>query len=111
MKASSELRRLSEFALRQRRQGLAKLVPPLAEILRESLVERYVTCGNPTCKCARGERQGPVWYRTVTLAPGRTPGGIIAQEPLPQVRGWIENYHKLKEPLEKISEIQSRAVA
>jgi hypothetical protein len=105
MKASSELRRLSELALRQRRQGLAKMVPPLAEILRGSLVERYVTCGNPTCKCARGERHGPVWYLTVTLAPGRTTGGIIAKEHLPQVRGWIENYHKLKEHLEKISEI------
>jgi len=24
--------------------------------------ERYVTCGNPSCKCARGERHGPNWY-------------------------------------------------
>ena len=105
MKASSELRRLSEFALRQRRQGLAKLVPPLAEILRGSLVERYVTCGNPACKCARGERHGPVWYLTVTLGRGRTTGSIIAPDNLPQVRGWIENYHQLKDHLEKISEI------
>ena len=93
--------RLSALALRQRRQGLAKLVPPLAEIL----IERYVTCGNPACKCARGERHGPVWYLTVTLGPGRTTGGIIAEENLEQVRRWIENYHRLKEHLEKISDI------
>ena len=97
--------RLSALALRQRRQGLAKLVPPLAEILRGSLVERYVTCGNPACKCARGERHGPVWYLTVTLGVGRTAGGIVAEENLEQVRGWIENYHRLKEQMEKISEI------
>lgn len=105
MKASSELHRLSELALRQRRQGLAKLVPPLAETLRGSLVERYVTCGHPACKCARGERHGPVWYLTVTLGRGRTTGATIAPESLHQVRSWIENYRRLKGHLEKISEI------
>lgn len=105
MKASGGLGRLSELALRERRKGLAQLLPPVTEILRGSLVERYVTCGNPNCKCARGERHGPTWYLTVTLGPGRTSGGIVPPERVDEVRGWIENYHKLKEHLEKISEI------
>ena len=105
MKASSGLGRLSELALRQRRQGLAQTLPPATEILRGSLIERYVTCGNPTCKCAKGERHGPMWYLTVTLGRGRTTGGIIASEKVEEVRTWIENYHKLKDHLEKISEI------
>ena len=104
MKASNELSRLSELALRQLRQGLAKL-PPVAEILRGSLMERYVTCGNPSCKCARGERHGPSWYLSVTLGPGRTTGSIIPEEKVDEVRGWIENYHRLKDQLEKISDI------
>ena len=97
--------RLSKLALRQRKQGLAKLLPPVTEVLRGSLVERYVTCGNPSCKCARGQRHGPMWYLTVTLGRGRTTGGIIAAEQLDRVRTWIENYHRLKDHLEKISEI------
>jgi hypothetical protein len=105
VKASSGLSRIPELALRQRRQGLAKLLPPVTDILRGSLVERYVTCGNPSCKCARGERHGPMWYLTVTLGRGRTTGGIIPEEMVPEVRGWIENYHKLKDHIEKISEI------
>ncbi|MGI8742308.1 MAG: DUF6788 family protein [Bryobacteraceae bacterium] len=105
MKASSGLGRLSELALRQQRQGLAKQLPSVTDILRGSLVERYVTCGNPACKCAKGERHGPIWYLTVTLGPGHTTGGIIAADQLEEVRGWIENYHQLKENLEKISEI------
>lgn len=105
MKASEGLGRIPDLALRERRQGLAKLLPPVTEILRGSLVERYVTCGNPSCKCARGERHGPMWYLTVTLGPGRTTGGIIPEEKVAQVRSWIENYHKLKEHIEKISEI------
>jgi len=104
VKASSELSRLSELALRQRKVGLAKL-PPVGEILRGSLMERYVTCGNPACKCARGERHGPTWYLSVTLGPGRTTGSIVPDEKVEEVRGWIENYHKLKDQLEKISDI------
>jgi hypothetical protein len=105
MKASKGLGTVSKLALRQRRQGLVQLLPPAGEVLRGSLVERYVTCGNPSCKCARGERHGPMWYLTVTLGPGRTTGGIISTDQLEQVRRWIENYQRLKEDLERISEI------
>lgn len=105
MKASNGLRRLPELALRQRRQGLAQQLPPVTDILRGSLVERYVTCGNPTCKCTKGERHGPIWYLTVTLGRGRTTGGIIPAEKVEEVRRWIDNYHQLKDHLEKISEI------
>jgi hypothetical protein len=104
VKASNELSRLSELALRQRKQGLSKL-PPVSGILRGSLMERYVTCGNPSCKCARGERHGPSWYLSVTLGPGRTTGSIIPEEKVDEVRNGIENYHKLKDRLEKISDI------
>jgi hypothetical protein len=104
MKASNELSRLSGLALRQRRQGLAKL-PPVAGILRGSLMERYVTCGNPSCKCARGERHGPNWYLSVTLGPGRTTGSIVPEDKVDEVRSGIEDYHKLKDQLEKISDI------
>jgi hypothetical protein len=104
VKASNELSRLSELALRQRKVGLAKL-PPVAGILRGSLMERWVTCGNPSCKCARGERHGPSWYLSVTLGPGRTTGSIIPGEKVDEVRIGIENYHKVKDQLEKISDI------
>ena len=105
MKASKGLGKVSDLALRHRRQGLVKLLPPVGEVMRGSLVERYVTCGNPSCKCARGERHGPMWYLTVTLGPGRTTGGIISADQVEQVRRWVENYRRLKDALEGISEI------
>ena len=77
----------------------------MAGILRGPLMERYVTCGHPSCKCARGERHGPTWYLSVTPGPGRTTGSIIPEEKVDEVRSWIENYHKLKDQMEKISDI------
>lgn len=99
------LQRLSLLALRRRREGLTKVLPPLAEILRGSLLERYLTCGKPDCKCARGERHGPVWYLSVTLDQKHRAGSTVPAEQVEQVRRWIENYHQVKENLEKISQI------
>lgn len=110
MKASTELKRISELALRQRKQGLATQLPPITDVLRGSLVERYVTCGHPSCKCAKGERHGPIWYLTVTLGRGRTTGGIVTAAQVEQVHAWIENYQRLKGQLEKISEINRELV-
>ena len=46
-----------------------------------------------------------MWYLTVTLGRGRTTGGIIPPDKVEEVRSWIANYHKVKDHLEKISEI------
>ena len=105
MAARENLSRLSLLALHQRREGLTKLMPPLGETLRGSLMERYLTCGNPACKCARGERHGPVWYLSVTLDQSHRLGRTVGSEQVGQVRRWIENYHQVKERLEKISDI------
>lgn len=99
------LGRLSTLALQRRRRGLTELLPPLSEVLRGSLMERYLTCGNPDCKCARGERHGPVWYLSVTLDRSRRLGSTVHADQVEQVRQWIENYHQVKDHLEKISDI------
>ena len=105
MVVRENLAKLSTLALHNRRRGLTQLLPPLAEILRGSLMERYLTCGNPNCKCAKGERHGPVWYLSVTLDQSHRKGSTIPAEQVEQVRRWIENYHRVKEHLEKISDI------
>jgi len=105
MRERENLSKLSTLALRNRREGLAKVLPPLGEVLRGSLMERYLTCGNPDCKCARGERHGPVWYLSVTLDQFHRTGSTVPSEQVDQVRRWIENYHQVKERLEKISDI------
>jgi len=105
MAERENLSKLSTLALRNRRQGLAKLLPPLQEILRGSLMERYLTCGKPDCRCTRGERHGPVWYLSVSLDQAHRTGSTVPSYQVEQVRRWIENYHRVKDRLEKISDI------
>jgi hypothetical protein len=110
MAEREKLSKLSDLALRNRRQGLTKLLPPIGEVLRGSLIERYLTCGHPDCKCARGERHGPVWYLSVTLNQSQRTGCTVPGDQVVQVRQWIENYRRVKESLEKISDINREMV-
>src|SRR5215469_14396945 len=105
MAERKNLSKVSTLALRNRRAGLAKLLPLLQEILRGSLMERYLTCGKPDCRCARGERHGPVWYLSVSLDQAHRTGSTVPPHQVEQVRRWIENYHRVKDRLEKISDI------
>jgi len=105
MAAREDLSRLSTLALRNRREGLTKLLPPLRDILRGSLTERYLTCGKPECRCARGERHGPFWYLSVSLDQTHRRGTTVPSHQVAEVRRGMESYHRIKEHLEKISEI------
>lgn len=93
------------LALRQRRRNLVRMLPDLQEVLRGSLVKRYVTCGKAGCKCTRGDKHGPVWYLSVTLRAGKTVGMQVPGDKVAQIRPLLENHRKLKESLEAISEI------
>ena len=79
-----------------RGEGSTKVRPPLGETLRGSLVERYPTCGNRDCKCARAERHWPVWYLRVTLKQSHRTGRAARRDQVEQVRRWIENDHRVK---------------
>jgi hypothetical protein len=49
MAEREKLSKLSDLALRNRRLRLTQILPLLGEVLRGSLMERYLTCGNPDC--------------------------------------------------------------
>ena len=90
---------------RQRQKTLLKKLPPLQDILRGSLVERYKRCGKPGCKCANGRGHGPKYYLTVSF-PKRPPEMEYVPEAFQEkVNEYLENYRKAKEILEELSSI------
>ena len=46
-----------------------------------------------------------MWYLSVTLDQSHRTGSTVPADQVEQVRYWIENYHRVKEHLEKISDI------
>lgn len=86
------------------RQRAVQTLPPIEEVLRGSILERSVRCGQPNCRCASGERH------TATVLTVSFPGGRTEQISLPAavlrtVRGWVANYQRWWEIIEKVSAI------
>ena len=89
--------------LAQRQRAVQKL-PPIEEVLRGSILERLVRCGQPNCRCASGERH------TATVLTVSFPGGRTEQMSLPAAvvrtgRAWVANYQRWWEIIEKVSAI------
>ncbi|MDH4260857.1 MAG: hypothetical protein OEW16_11235 [Gammaproteobacteria bacterium] len=91
--------------LKQRRKLLLRQLPPLEEVLRGSLIERYKRCGKPGCKCATGRGHGPKYYLSVSF-PGRAPEmDYVPQVSHAETRERLANYHRIREILEQVCEI------
>ena len=92
-------------ALRKRRRALLRQLPPLESILRGSLIERYKRCGKPGCKCADGPGHGPKYYLSVSYPGLRPQMDYVPQEAYTQTAELLANYHRAREILEQICEI------
>ena len=92
-------------SLRRRRQTLLRQLPPLKAVLRGSLIERYKRCGKPGCKCAEGPGHGPKYYLSVSRPGSRPRMDYVPQEVHAQAAAFVANYHRAREILEEISEI------
>lgn len=96
---------LSSTALRRRRRALLRRLPPLTDLLRGSLIERYKRCGNPDCKCATGPGHGPKYYLSISHSQASPTMDYVPQEWQPQVSQYLANYHLARELLEEICQI------
>ena len=92
-------------ALRKRRKLLLRQLPPLQALLRGSLIERYKPCGKPGCKCADGPGHGPKYYLSVSFPRLRPQMDYVPQASYPQATQFLANYHRAREILESICEI------
>ena len=86
------------------RQALVAELPVTGEIVRGSLIERSVR-HNRGCTICAGGGGHPMWVLTIGYAGGRTRQFSLRGEQVDQVRRWLGNYHKLKEAIEAICEL------
>ena len=85
------------------RQTMVARLPVTGELLRGSLIERTVRHSRGCTICAGGGH--PLSVLTVTYAGGRTRQFSLRREQIEEVRRWLGNYHKLREALEEICEL------
>lgn len=73
-----------------------------------SLVEQYVTCGKPTCRCARGDKHGPLSY-LYWKEQGRSRSLYIPRDEVKAMQAQIDTYRQFQAELLGGAERQRRA--
>jgi hypothetical protein len=95
---SSRQPRKTDAALRR------ELVRLTSQMLFGTVSERYTTCGKPTCRCARGERHGPVVQVSYRGPEGKTTGYSVPQALGDVVRTGVGAWHHFQAIARELAE-------
>ena len=101
------LRRTSTLALRQRKAHLLRSFQLSPHLLHASLIERFLKCGKPTCRChTGGPKHGPFFYLNRCFAK-RQIQSLLLKSPaqIDQARQSVAAYAQALEVLDQISQI------
>jgi hypothetical protein len=91
----------------RKRDRLAASVSHITEVLRGSLFQRSIRHSDGCPKCARGEGH-PLWVLNVGYPGGKTKQISLRPEQVARVREALDHYHRLKETIEAISELNQQ---
>jgi hypothetical protein len=95
---------MTRYQAIRKREKLAALLSSASNVLRGSLLQRTVRHSSGCSKCARGEGH-PLWVLTVGYPGGKNRQVSLRPDQVPQVRKALQNYRKVKQSLEAISEL------
>jgi hypothetical protein len=92
---------LSIGVLKTRRNAKLKKLAEVGPILQGSITTVGVKCGNPDCKCARGEKHtSNILTKKVN---GKTKSVYVPADMLEEAKQWTQEYKKVKELMKEIS--------
>jgi hypothetical protein len=87
---------------RRWRARLAQLVSERG-LIRGTLTVRERVCGRPNCRCARGEKHASLYL--TSKHHGQPRQLYIPREREAEAREWVENFRRVRQLLEQISEL------
>jgi len=99
--------KLSIGVLQARRDARLKELAGVGPVLEGSLARIGVRCGNPNCRCARGQKHtAHILKRQVR---GKTQSLYVPVDLVEEARHWVEEYRRARGVLREVSEL-NRAI-
>jgi len=93
--------------LEVRRDAKLKRLARVGPVLEGSLARIRVTCGNPNCRCARGEKH--VSHILKRQLRGKTQSLYVPVDMVEDAHRWVNEYRRARQILRQISEL-NRAI-
>ena len=85
-------------------------MPDLGVVLRGSLIERFLRCGKPNCKCARGRGHGPKRYLSISHPKGRPEMLYVPKDWCEPVRQSLREFAAVRETLDQLCAINAELI-
>ena len=95
-------------AIRRKRERRLQKLARTGPVIVGSLARVGVRCGNPNCRCARGERHTA--YVLTSKARGKTKTVHVPLGMVEEVRTWVQQHRQLKELVKEISALNEQLV-
>ena len=102
------MKQVSTQALEARRKVLLKELAETGPFVQGSLCKVRVTCGNPRCKCAQGDRHEA--YVLSKKVRGKTATTHIPRDLLDEVKSWAEQQKRIKKLMREISDASEQII-
>lgn len=102
------MKRISTETLKALREVLLKELVGTGPFVQGSLCRTKVKCGNPRCKCAKGERHEA--YVLSKKIRGKTVTTHIPRDLLDEVKSWAEEQKRIKKLMRDISELSEQII-
>jgi len=96
------------LALREKRADLLRHLSRTGPLIVGSLARVGVRCGNPNCRCARGERHTA--YVLTGKSAGRTKTLHVPRDMVEEVGAWVEAHRRLKQQVRQIAALSEQIV-
>jgi len=100
--------KLSIEMLRKRRDAKLRKLADTGPVLEGSLAEIGVKCGNPNCRCARGQKhRSHILKREVR---GKTRSLYVPVDMVEEARTWVNEYRRVRALLREVSELNREII-
>lgn len=95
----------------QKFEELKKRILDVGFVAEGSLVKRFLTCGNPSCRCHNNpdKRHGP-YFQMTWKRNGKTIAKFISPELASMYRQWIDNKKNLQAILKEMYKTSEKAI-
>jgi len=94
--------------LQSRREARIKELAGTGPLLQGSMTQIHLTCGNPNCRCARGEKHTA--YQVTRKVRGKTKTLYIPADLVEDVQAWVGEHRRVKRLLKEISLLSEQIV-
>jgi hypothetical protein len=109
------LARRQQEALKRQAAKYEDAKSPVADlgfVLQGSVVERWMECGKPACRCHEdpAARHGP-YYQWSWKTRGKTHAVYLTDEQAAQCRQWVKNNRRLDKIVKRLRTVSLRAAS